>query len=99
MAPAVPVAAVAKPALAAPDSAVTVKRLTDNLREMGDKRPRKPASLWRSVKSFLGKDAIEEAVESALAQLIADSVVKVDSVKGAWYPMFVAENGSATAQG
>ena len=77
----------------------TIKRLADNLRKMGDKRPTKPASLWRSLKSFLGKDATDEAVEAALAQLIADGVVKVDSAKGASYPTFVAESGSAAAKG
>lgn len=58
----------------------------------------KPASLWRSLKSFLGKDATDEAVEAALSQLIADGVVKVDSAKGASYPTFVAESGSAIAK-
>lgn len=81
-----------------PGQAATIKRLADNLRKMGDKRPTKPASLWRSLKSFLGKDATDEAVEAALAQLIADGVVKVDSAKGASYPTFVAEHGSAAAK-
>lgn len=97
-APAAPLQAVAQPALAAPGSAVTIRRLTDNLRKMGDKRPTKPASLWRSLKSFLGKDATDEGVEAVLSQLIADGVVKVDSVKGASYPRFIAENGSAVSQ-
>ena len=44
-----------------PDSAATIKKLTDSLRKMRDKRPTKPASLWRSVKSFLGAVAHEEA--------------------------------------
>jgi hypothetical protein len=98
-APAAPLPAVAKPALPASGSAVTIKRLTDNLKKMGDKRPTKPASLWRSLKSFLGKDATDEAVEAVLSQLIADGVVTVDSVKGASYPRFIAENGSAVSQG
>lgn len=97
-APAAPLQAVARPALAAPGSAVTIRRLTDNLRKMGDKRPTKPASLWRSLKSFLGKDATDEGVEAVLSQLIADGVVTVDSVKGASYPKFIAENGSAVSQ-
>lgn len=97
-APAAPLQAVAQPALAAPGSAVTIRRLTDNLRKMGDKRPTKPASLWRSLKSFLGKDATDEGVEAVLSQLIADGVVTVDSVKGASYPRFIAENGSAVSQ-
>ena len=61
---------------------------------MGDKRPAKPASLWRSLKSFLGADATEEAVEAALAHLMSHGVVKVDSVKGASYPGFGPDNGS-----
>jgi len=46
-----------------PDSAATIKKLTDNLRKMGDKRPTKPVSLWRSLKSFLDAGAAEESVE------------------------------------
>lgn len=81
-----------------PDSAAAIKKLTGSLRKMGDKRPTKPASLWRSLKSFLGTGATEEAVEVALARLIAEGVVKVDSVKGASYPRLDAANGSAATQ-
>ena len=81
-----------------PDSAATIKKLTDSLRKMGDKRPTKPASLWRSLKSFLGAGATEESVEVALARLIEDGVVKVDSVKGASYPRFDAQSGSTVTQ-
>jgi NTP pyrophosphatase (non-canonical NTP hydrolase) len=94
-----PAPAVAKPGSSAPGPVATIKRLADNLRKMGDKRPTKPASLWRSLKSFLGKDATDEAVEAALAQLISDGVVKVDSAKGASYPTFIAESGSTAAKG
>lgn len=83
----------AKAASLAPDSAATIKKLTDSLRKMGDKRPTKPTSLWRSLKSFLGTGSTEEAVEVALARLIADGVVKVDSKKGASYPRFDSANG------
>lgn len=93
-----PAPSVAKPVSPVPGPVATIKRLADNLRKMGDKRPTKPASLWRSLKSFLGKGATDEAVEAALARLIADGVVKVDSVRGASYPTFVAENGSAAAK-
>lgn len=90
----------AAPTVAAlvPDSAATLKKLTDSLRKMGDKRPTKPASLWRSLKSFLGAGATEESVEVALARLIEEGVVKVDSLKGASYPRFDAATGSAAAQ-
>ena len=77
-----------------PDAATTIKKLTDSLRKMGDKRPTKPASLWRSLNSFLGTEATEASVEIALARLIEDGVVKVDSVKGASYPRFDAQSGS-----
>jgi len=89
----------AKSAVLVPDSAATLKKLTDSLRKMGDKRPTKPASLWRSLKSFLGAGATEEAVEVALARLIDAGVVKVDSVKGASYPMFDAAAGSTACEG
>ena len=82
-----------------PDSAATIKKLTDSLRKMGDKRPTKPASLWRSLKSFLGTGATEESVEVALAHLIEDGVVKVDSVKGASYPRFDVHSRSPVSQG
>jgi NTP pyrophosphatase (non-canonical NTP hydrolase) len=88
----------AKSAVLLPDSAATLKKLTDSLRKMGDKRPTKPASLWRSLKSFLGVGATEEAAEVALARLIEAGVVKVDSVKGASYPMFDAAAGSTASQ-
>lgn len=88
----------AKAAGLAPDSAATIKKLTDSLRNMGDKRPTKPASLWRSLKSFLGADATDEAVEKALATLMTDGVVKVDAVKGASYPRFQSGDGSGVSQ-
>lgn len=88
----------AKVVAMSPDSAATIKKLTDSLRKMGDKRPTKPASLWRSLKSFLGAGATEESVEVALARLIQDGVVKVDSVKGASYPRFDAQSGSTISQ-
>jgi NTP pyrophosphatase (non-canonical NTP hydrolase) len=94
MSPVVVKGVAAKSAVLVPDSAATLKKLTDSLRKMGDKRPTKPASLWRSLKSFLGAGAAESSVEVALARLIEDGVVKVDSVKGASYPKFDAQSGS-----
>ncbi len=96
--PAVVKGVAARSAVLVPDSAATLKKLTDSLRKMGDKRPTKPASLWRSLKSFLGAGAMEESVEVALARLIEEGVVKVDSVKGASYPMFDAAAGSTTSK-
>ncbi len=96
--PAVAKGVAAKPAVLVPDSAATLKKLTDSLRKMADKRPTKPASLWRSLKSCLGVGATEEAVEVALARLIEKGVVQVDSVKGASYPMFDSATGSTLSQ-
>jgi NTP pyrophosphatase (non-canonical NTP hydrolase) len=93
-----PVGTGTKAVALSPDSAATIKKLTDSLRKMGDKRPTKPASLWRSLKSFLGAGAAESSVEVALARLIEDGVVKVDSLKGASYPKFDAQSGSTANQ-
>lgn len=88
----------AKGVVLVPDSAATLKKLADSLRKMGDKRPTKPASLRRSLKSLLGAGATGESVEVALARLIEEGVVTVDSVKGATYPRFDAAAGSTAAQ-
>jgi NTP pyrophosphatase (non-canonical NTP hydrolase) len=75
---------------ATPAPGVIAKNLTDSLRRMSGNRPTKPRSLWRALKSFLGPDASDEAVEAALDRLIGDGVVKVDSEKGVSYPGFGA---------
>ncbi len=77
------------------DAAAKVQKLADSLRRMGNKRPTKPASLRRSLKSFLGVGATVASVELALARLIEDGVVKVDSVTGASYPMLDPKSGTA----
>lgn len=81
-----------------PDSAATIKKITDSLRKMGDKRPTKPASLRRSLKSFLGVGSTDKAVEAALAGLVERGVVTVDPVKGALYPVFDGQTGSVVTQ-
>lgn len=73
---------------AAPGSAAVTKRLIDNLQRMGDQRPTKTKSLWRLLKSLLGEEATEDAVEHALGRLISQGVVKVNSVTGVSYPRF-----------
>lgn len=57
---------------------------------MGDKRPTKPASLLRALKSFLGLGATESATQAALASLAAAGVVRVDAGKGVSYPLFAS---------
>jgi hypothetical protein len=71
--PSVVVGTAAKPADPAPNSAAIRKARSDCPKKMGDRRPTEPASLWRSLKSFLGTSATEVVVEAASARLIADS--------------------------
>jgi NTP pyrophosphatase (non-canonical NTP hydrolase) len=93
-----PASAAAEQLKAATDDVATIKRLTDSLRNMGDKRPTKPQSLWRSIKSFLGGAATEDEVEHALARLMSDNVVKVDTLTGVSYPQFtVPANATPSA--
>lgn len=68
----------------------TTRNLTDSLRRMGVNRPSKPKSLWRALKSFLGPDVADEAVELALERLIGAGIVRVDTEKGVFYPTFAA---------
>jgi NTP pyrophosphatase (non-canonical NTP hydrolase) len=92
-------ASTASKAQAAPAaSTAAAKKLTDSLRKMGDRRPTKPASLLRSLKSFLGAGATEASVQGALSRLIDDGVVKVDPMKGVSYPKFDTQRGSAASQ-
>jgi NTP pyrophosphatase (non-canonical NTP hydrolase) len=71
-----------------PSSAAPVKRLVDNLRRMGEQRPTKTKSLWRLLKSLLGSEATDDAVEALLGRLVSEGVVKVSSVTGVSYPKF-----------
>ncbi|MBK1714991.1 PIN domain-containing protein [Rubrivivax gelatinosus] len=77
-----------KPAKAASSAQQTLDRLTNSLRRMGDKRPTKLPSLRRSLKSFLGIDATDDAVSAAFNDLVAAGVVRVDDGGRASYPSF-----------
>ncbi|MET0336105.1 MAG: nucleotide pyrophosphohydrolase [Rhizobacter sp.] len=68
--------------------AASHKRLVDALRKTGDARPTKTQSLWRLLKSLLGAQATDYAVDDALSRLISEGVVKVNSVTGVSYPVF-----------
>ena len=59
---------------------------------------RTAACRLKPSKSFLGTGATEKSVEAALARLIEDGVVKVDSAEGASYPRFEVERGAADRQ-
>lgn len=88
---------VPQPAAAPPASneAATLKHLSQSLRKMGDARPTKVKSLWRLLKSLLGAEATDDAVEQALTRLTSEGVVRVNSVTGVSYPQF-AESESIT---
>jgi len=69
-----------------------VKKITDNLRKMGDKRPVKPASLRRALRSFLGAETGDESIEVALGSLIAAGVVLLGAKSDVSYPGFAPRN-------
>lgn len=85
-----PVLSLASPSPASPSlaSAEVLEKITDNLRKMGDKRPVKPASLRRALKSFLGAETADDSIEVALGKLIAAGVVAVSAANGVSYPRF-----------
>ena len=67
-------------------SAAMLKKITDNLRNMDQKRPVKLASLRRALKSFLGAAASADSIEVALVELISAGVVAVNELGGVTYP-------------
>ena len=71
-------------------SADLLKRISDNLQKMGDKRPGKPSSLRRALKSLLGAETGHESIEVALGKLIAAGVVAIDASSGVTYPRFTS---------
>ena len=75
-----------------------LRKITDNLRKMGSKRPMKAASLRRALKSFLGAETDDESIENALRKLIAIGVVAVDVAHGVFYPGFASASGSDVIQ-
>ena len=76
-------------------SADELRKITENLRKMGDKRPVKPASLRRALKSFLAAETGDVAIEVALGKLIAAGVVAIGAQSDVTYPSFDRPAGSA----
>lgn len=72
-------------------SADLFRKVTDNLRKMGSKRPVKAASLRRALKSFLGAETGDESIENALSNLVSTGVVAVSAARGVSYPGFALE--------
>ena len=67
-----------------------LQRTVESLRKMGDKRPVKVASLRRALKPLLGAAASDEAIATALNNLIATGVVAIGPTGGATYPQFAS---------
>lgn len=88
----------APPAATPPASneAAILKHLSQSLRKMGDARPTKVKSLWRLLKSLLGAEATDDAVEQALTRLTSEGLVRVNSVTGVSYPQFAAPEAEAS---
>ncbi len=63
-------------------------KITYNLRKMGDKRPVKPVTLRRALKSFLGAETADDSIEVALDRLIAAGVVSIGTKSDVSYPGF-----------
>lgn len=75
-------------------SADSLKKITDNLRKMGDKRPVKPASLRRALKSFLGSETADPSIEVVLGNLLAAGVASVGAKGDVTYPAFAKQAGA-----
>lgn len=78
-------------------SADEIRKITENLRKMGDKRPVKPASLRRALKSFLAAETGDVAIEVALGKLVAAGVVAIGAGSEVSYPGFDQTVGSGSA--
>ena len=76
-------------------SADELRKITENLRKMGGKRPVKPASLRRALKSFLAAETGDRSIELALEGLIASGVVAIGAKSNVTYPGFDRPAGSS----
>ena len=74
-----------------------IRKITENLRKMGDKRPVKPASLRRALKSFLAAETGDVAIEVALGKLVAAGLVAIGAGSEVSYPGFDRPVGSGPA--
>jgi hypothetical protein len=90
-------AAASLPVRSSTVSADEIRKITENLRKMGDKRPVKPASLRRALKSFLAAEIGDVAIEVALGKLVAAGVVVIGAGSEVSYPGFDRPVGSGPA--
>jgi len=94
-----PMAATAQAGDASAGSSVMLQRMTDSLRKMGNKRPGKEASLRRALKPLLGAAASDDAIEVALRNLMARSVVAIGASGVVTYPQFGKAVEASPAKG
>ena len=95
----VSVAALALPVRSSTVSADELRKITENLRKMGDKRPVKAASLRRALKSFLAAETGDVAIEVAIGKLVAGGVVAIGVGSAVSYPGLDQPVGSGPAVG
>jgi hypothetical protein len=67
----------AAPKAKAPGAQLGVDKVIANLRKMGERRPRKLKQFQRHLKSLLGPDATDDAVQTLQANLFAANAVRV----------------------
>lgn len=84
------VAAPTASARSATVSADELRKITENLRKMGGKRPAKAASLRRALKSFLAVEPGDPSIEAALAGLVAAGVLVLGAQSEVSYPGLVS---------
>lgn len=65
-----------------------LRKMTDSLRKMGEKRPAKHTSLRRAAKPILGIDATDESIGILIDKLTATAVVAIDDSGAVTYPQF-----------
>lgn len=75
-----------------------IKRITENLREVGVNRPTKPAALRRLLKSLLAAETGDASIEVALDRLSAAGTVAIGAGSEVTYPAFDTRSGSGPAE-
>lgn len=65
---------------------LSLKKITESLLNMPEKRPVKPASLRRALKFLLGAETGDESIELALEKLISEGVVLIAATGDVTYP-------------
>ncbi|MBN8477477.1 MAG: nucleotide pyrophosphohydrolase [Burkholderiales bacterium] len=73
-----------------------IKRITENLRKVGVKRPTKPAALRQLLKSLLAAETGDASIEVALDKLVGAGTVVINAESDVKYPLFESADGAGT---